>query len=1070
MKHTTRKKALHFLWVFLMVCQSSLAQTSNKPSTYALVIGISDYKDDQITDLSYAHRDAEAFANYLYSKAGGSLKPDQVNLLTNEQATFGNITVGLDWLSDVAKEGDRIILYFAGHGDVETKTVARRGFLLSYDSPSSNYRSNSLGLDMLSDYCNTFTQLKKAKVILITDACHAGNLAGRQVKGSEITSTALIENFPNQVRILSCQPQEYSLEGRQWGEGRGVFSFYLINGLFGMADKNQDQSVTLLELQTYLQEQVPAQTAPQIQVPLAYGGNMQEKIGIVDPQILDALKKRREDQTLTFASIEHRGLESVILSGLDTSLVHIFKLYKQALVERRFFEPKGESAAHYYEQIKKASSETKVFPIIQRQFAATLMEAVQEEVNRSLRDQEETGQRGEITFLPRVQFAQQCVLKTMELVGSEHSMYKALMARKHHFEALKYFYQDVELNSSFLFKAIQEIEKAIDLDTLIADAYNTGGLLYRALNTTVLTSENTLGGASIKASKFYAKAAELAPNWAIPQLNLLFFWRNQRNFPKALEYAQRVMAIAPHRWFAPYHLAVETARKDPQNALPLYQQALNLSDSKPNVYYSMSLLHSRLKDTLAQKSAYDSFIRAIQTYLQKKPTSFISYCEVLVKDILEKNPKADLIKTLTEQLPQIKPIDVYYGLGVYYHFGQGRDFHKAEMYFQKVLEINPNHLWVNYKLGQLYQFRLSNPGKAKQYFFKVLAIDSTHIYVRTNLSQVYIQENNLDSALIIAQNAIRIRPDFAQGYNQLAYVYQIKKDYPKVEEFRLKAYLINERDPNYLSIVIDFYMYTQAQLNKTLPYIDKLFALDSTLLIAHEYRLASYRFQQKYDQVRSGIEKMKPLIAEHDYFLRLGWYYLEQDNQDSIKWALQKAAASKGNINWNNKYRIGMLYWRVGMPAESEKIFKEMWAVTPYERGVFWGLAIGYDQSKRYKELEQLALQFIPQIKDKEELVDGYCALLLAQSRLGHLDEYKKTLDILHETAKNIDTTWWGDYYIACTIAKWNQMPEALRYLDQAFAKGMPAKYLLDDIELMTFNPLPEYKALLRKHYPGLFE
>jgi len=51
--------------------QNSTLKTQN--STWAVVVGISDYQDEDIPDLRFAHRDAEAFANFLRSPAGGAL-------------------------------------------------------------------------------------------------------------------------------------------------------------------------------------------------------------------------------------------------------------------------------------------------------------------------------------------------------------------------------------------------------------------------------------------------------------------------------------------------------------------------------------------------------------------------------------------------------------------------------------------------------------------------------------------------------------------------------------------------------------------------------------------------------------------------------------------------------------------------------------------------------------------------------------------------------------------------------------------------------------------------------------
>ena len=40
-------------------------------------------------------------------------------------------------MSDLQQEGDRAIIYFSGHGDVETQTMFQMGYLLTWDSPAS---------------------------------------------------------------------------------------------------------------------------------------------------------------------------------------------------------------------------------------------------------------------------------------------------------------------------------------------------------------------------------------------------------------------------------------------------------------------------------------------------------------------------------------------------------------------------------------------------------------------------------------------------------------------------------------------------------------------------------------------------------------------------------------------------------------------------------------------------------------------------------------------------------------------------------------------------------------------
>lgn len=174
-------------------------------TTYAVVIGISDYQVPAILDLRFAHKDAEAFANYMRSPAGGTLDGDHLKVLLNEQATAVRIAEALDALVEQVKEGDQVIIYFNGHGDVERKTVSQPGFLLVWDAPSRVYiGGGTYSLAFLQEIVTTLSTQNMAKVTLISDACHAGKLSGNQIGGAQLTSANLARQYANEVKILSC--------------------------------------------------------------------------------------------------------------------------------------------------------------------------------------------------------------------------------------------------------------------------------------------------------------------------------------------------------------------------------------------------------------------------------------------------------------------------------------------------------------------------------------------------------------------------------------------------------------------------------------------------------------------------------------------------------------------------------------------------------------------------------------------------------------------------------------------------------------------------------------------------
>ena len=154
--------------------------------------------------MDFAHKDAKVFADYLRSKAGGSVPEENIRLLLNKDATHTAIYNALDWLLNTCARNDLVYFYFSGHGDKETATIQESGFLLSYDTYRLNYINNAVPIGYLNDVANTLSVRNKARVILITDACHSGKLAGNENRGTFLVGEQLRTVIKNEVRITSC--------------------------------------------------------------------------------------------------------------------------------------------------------------------------------------------------------------------------------------------------------------------------------------------------------------------------------------------------------------------------------------------------------------------------------------------------------------------------------------------------------------------------------------------------------------------------------------------------------------------------------------------------------------------------------------------------------------------------------------------------------------------------------------------------------------------------------------------------------------------------------------------------
>jgi len=84
-------------------------------NSYALIIGIDKYQN--VRSLDYAVKDAEDIQSMLVDKF--HFQQDNVVLLKNEEATKTTIIQEFSNITKKAGANDRVLIFFAGHGDTE---------------------------------------------------------------------------------------------------------------------------------------------------------------------------------------------------------------------------------------------------------------------------------------------------------------------------------------------------------------------------------------------------------------------------------------------------------------------------------------------------------------------------------------------------------------------------------------------------------------------------------------------------------------------------------------------------------------------------------------------------------------------------------------------------------------------------------------------------------------------------------------------------------------------------------------------------------------------------------------
>lgn len=243
---------------------------------YAVVVGISKYRHPSggLTNLRFADRDASAFYDFLLSPSGGSFKKENVRLLLNEDATSQNVRSALFTFLTKPREQDLVILYFAGHGSPDPHD-RRNLYLLTHDTQLADMGGTAFPMWQLQD---VFVRILKAKrVVTFADSCHSYGVSGQLYGGSE-KSNNLINQYlatyatsADRAVITASDISELSAESEKWGGGHGVFTHFVLEGLRGQGDVNQDGVVTAGELFHYVRGQVQKETDFQ-QTPIAMPG------------------------------------------------------------------------------------------------------------------------------------------------------------------------------------------------------------------------------------------------------------------------------------------------------------------------------------------------------------------------------------------------------------------------------------------------------------------------------------------------------------------------------------------------------------------------------------------------------------------------------------------------------------------------------------------------------------------------------------------------------------------------------------------------------------------------------
>lgn len=222
----------------------------------AIIIGIEKYRN--VSEASFANNDAILFKEYAIRSLG--IAENRIRLHIDKDAEKIEILKTLKiWLPTQINSGKTdIYIFYSGHG---LPSNDGKGFyILPYDSDTNFLDETAIKHSKLID---EIQKLNPKSVKIFLDSCFVGqnNQGETLLPGARpILLRSNKEMFPSNFTVLAASgPTQISWSSQILKHG--IFSFFLMKGMEGDADKNKDGEINASELVNYLKDKVAKQAA-----------------------------------------------------------------------------------------------------------------------------------------------------------------------------------------------------------------------------------------------------------------------------------------------------------------------------------------------------------------------------------------------------------------------------------------------------------------------------------------------------------------------------------------------------------------------------------------------------------------------------------------------------------------------------------------------------------------------------------------------------------------------------------------------------------------------------------------
>lgn len=580
------QKKICLFFLFLFACVFLNAQTpgdtrggkvvsqnvgdTTKGDVYAIITGVSNYPG--INPLKYADKDAILFRDFLKTPNGGNTKPENILSLINEGAKAADFNIkAYSWLQGKKlKKGDRLYLYFSGHGDAMSEDLY---FFLPFDCEPNKDDHNYLGTGNINMY-NVKTLFVKpqvrngVEVFLIMDACRTNELPGGATGQQNFTNNFIAEQKMGEVILLSTGAGQVSIESPSIGNGHGLFTYYLIDGLAGAADRDptfgdNDGKVSLGEISAYVKNQVKRRAKAEFKTDQIPYYCCTEKdlntVAKVDEMTFTAWENAKKmqqmsgDENLFAVNTIKQGQKGVNdLANNDTLQITVYNQFVDALKKEKLM---GDGSAEtYYKQMETKWPGSFITEDAKYSLASKYLNFCQQKINlflsgkgivhilnlekKAAKEKSDTAnssfkgmdedELNKLRTLVSTDYivAAKMMDKAVDLLKNEPDLLQPYLSRKDFLKTMA-AYAD---KSNSLKNVLQQCNNYI-----VSDASSPAGYLLKGWILKDMENDSC--------NYYFRKAAEMAPKWPYPLNGLGNYFLSQNKYDTALFYFNKAIEL-----------------------------------------------------------------------------------------------------------------------------------------------------------------------------------------------------------------------------------------------------------------------------------------------------------------------------------------------------------------------------------------------------------------------------------------------------------------------------------------------------------------------------------------------